>query len=204
MSKILHKARTKLLVPTFIFVSFLLEYLRNTWIFNGQLGGYVHDTNMAQYIPSTNNHNVTGTWTMTAGSVAGMISAHKAAAAETTTVNIPVTIPSNAVANKGAYLKRIVVNYEVGTADMTSITPTVNLVTTAADAGTPTVAAQIFTQTPAAATAKTQGKRQLIISITTPFWVSDTQYVLLALSCVCAAGTVLDFTGSVAYFTERL
>jgi hypothetical protein len=204
MSKVMSKTYSKFVIPFIMFLAMQAQYWKVAFVKNGQLGGYVHDTNMAQYIPPTSHHVVTGTWSLTAGSVAGMISHHKAAAAETTTVNVPICISSNAIANKGAYLKKIVINYEVGTADMTSITPTVNLVTTTADAGTPTVAAQTFTQTPVAATAKAQGKRQLIITITTPFWVADTQYVLVALSCVCAAGTVLDFTGDVAYFTERM
>ena len=67
--------------------------LVNAWVKNGQLGGYVHDTAMSQYIPPTAFHIVTGTWTQAAGAVAGTIAMHKAAAAETATVNIPIMIP---------------------------------------------------------------------------------------------------------------
>ena len=204
MSKVMSKVQSKFVIPFIMFLAMQAQYFKVAWVKNGVLGGYVHDTNMAQYIPSTNNHNVTGTWTMTAGGVAGMISAHKAAAAETTVITIPITVPSNAIASKGAYLKSIECYYEVTAADMTSITPVVNLVTNAADAGTPTVAAQTATVAPVVATAKIIGKHKLVLTITTPFWILNTQYVLLQLTCVCAAGTVIDYTGTIANFTERM
>src|SRR5512142_1807590 len=96
-------------------------------------GGYVHDTAMSQFIPPTKFHYVTGTWTQAAGQVAGTIAMHKAAAAETSTVTVPIEVPSNSVAGKGALLKSIEVDYEVLVADLTSITPTLNKVTRAAD-----------------------------------------------------------------------
>ena len=45
--------------------------------------GFTHDTAMAQYIPPTAMHFVTGTWTQAAGAVTDTICMHKAAAAQT-------------------------------------------------------------------------------------------------------------------------
>ncbi len=69
--------------------------------------GYVHDTHMSQFIPPTAFHCVTGTWTYTAGTVAGTISKHKATADDTYVVNIPIMIPTNSVALKGAKLASV-------------------------------------------------------------------------------------------------
>ena len=204
MSKVMSKTYSKFIVPFIMFLALNAQYLKNTWVKNGMLGGYVHDTNMAQYIPPVSCHFVTGTWTQAAGSVAGTIAMHKAAAAETNVITIPIAIPSNAIANKGAYLKSIEVDYEVLVADLTSSTPVVNLVTRGAEGAVAVVAAQTFTQTPVLATAKTVGKHKLVLSITTPFWVANTQYVLVQLTNVAPATTTFDLLAIVANFTERM
>ena len=204
MSKVMSKTYSKFIVPMVLFFALHAEFVKAAWVKNGMLGGYVHDTNMAQYIPPVSCHFVVGTWTQAAGSVAGTIAMHKAAAAETNVITIPITIPSNAITNKGAYLKSIEVDYEVLVADLTSSTPVVNLVTRGADGAVAVVAAQTFTQTPALATAKTVGKHKLVITITTPFWVTNLQYVLVQLTNVAPATTTFDLLGIVANFTERM
>jgi hypothetical protein len=81
----------------FLFLAVFYQGIMNAWVKNGQLGGYVHDTAMSQYIPPTAAHIVTGTWTQAAGQVAGTICMHKAAAAESPTITgnliIRYTIP---------------------------------------------------------------------------------------------------------------
>jgi hypothetical protein len=172
---------------------------------NKELGGYVHDTAMSQFIAPNTFHVATGTWTMVAGQVAHTISYHKAAANETTVVSIPIHVPSNSVAGKGAYLKSVEIDYEITIAEPTSITPLVNLVTRGADTAVATVAAQTFTQSPAAASAKTVEQHKLVLTITSPFWIDNDQYVLVELSIPTGAGgCVLDFYGAVANFTLRM
>ena len=179
----------------------LLKFFKNV---NAELGGYVHDTAMAQFISPTLFHVATGTWTTVAGQVAGTISRHKAANAETTVVNIPIVIPSNSVSGKGGYLKSIEIDYEITAADATSITPLIHLVTRAVEtAAMAAPAAQTFTQSPTLAASKTQDQHKLVLTITTPFWIDNDQYVLVELSCVCAAQTVLDFYAAVANYTLR-
>ena len=204
MSKVMSKTYSKFVIPFIMFLAMQAQYLKVAWVKNGMLGGYVHDTNMAQYIPPVSCHFVVGTWTQAAGSVAGTIAMHKAAAAETNVVTIPVTIPSNAIANKGAYLKSIEIDYEITVADLTSSTPVINLVTRGADGAVAVVAAQTFTQAPTLAVAKTVGKHKLVLTITTPFWISNLQYVLVQLTNVAPATTTFDLLGIVANFTERM
>ena len=171
---------------------------------NKELGGYVHDTAMSQFIAPECFHCATGTWTYVAGQVANTISYHKAAGNETTVINIPITIPSNSVAGKGSYLKSVEIDYEITIAEPTSITPLVNLVTRGADTAVAVVSAQAFTQSPAAAGAKSVDQHRLTLTITTPFWIDNDQYVLVQLSIPTGAGgCVLDLYGAVANYTLR-
>ena len=166
--------------------------------------GYVHDTAMSQYIPPTLFHCVTGTWTDEPGNVAGTIVKQKAAAAETTIVNIPIIIPSNSVALKGGYLKSIEVDYEILTAAATSITAALSKITRGADGAVAVVAAPAVTQDLTAATdAADVDQHKLTVTVTTPFWIDNDEEVLLKLTCVCALTTVLEFLGAVTNYTLR-
>ena len=167
--------------------------------------GFLHDTHMSQFIPPTAFHYVTGTWTDAAGNVAGTIVKQKAAAAETSVVNIPIPIPSNSVALKGSYLKSIEIDYEILTAAATSITATLNKVTRGADGAVAVVAAVAETQDLAAATdAADVDQHKLTVTVTTPAWIDNDEEYLLELSCVCALTTVLEFLGAVVNYTARL
>ena len=108
--------------------------------------GYVNDTHMSQYIPSTAMHGVTGTYTHAAGAVTGTIAYHRAAAASTGVINIPIMLPSNSSAQKGAYLKSVEVDYELLVAAATSVTFSMNKVTRGADLAVAVVAAVTVTQ----------------------------------------------------------
>ena len=164
----------------------------------------INNTHAAQYIPPTKFHCVTGTWTEAAGQVAGTICRHKAAAAETTVVTIPIEVPSNSVALQGVKLTSIEVDFEILVADCTSITTTLNKVTRGIDTAVAVVAAVVQTQVPAAATLKVTDQRKLVVTLTTPEWVNQNTYYLLQLSMVCAATTQMDFLAAVANFTFRM
>ena len=166
--------------------------------------GYVHDTKMAQYIPPTAFHEVTGTWTKAAGNVAGTIVTQKAAAAETAVVNIPILIPGNQNANKGGMLNSVEIDYEILTAAATSITAVLNLITRGVDGAVAVKAVEPSTQDLTAATdAADVDQHKLIVTVTTPSYLDDDEYYLLELTCVCAATTVLEFLGATANYTLR-
>src|SRR5512143_2281369 len=170
-----------------------------------QAGGYVHDTNMSSYVPPTCWHFATATMTHIAGQVAGTIAMHRAANNETSVVTIPILLPSNAVAGKGAYLKSIEVDYEVLVAEPTSITWTLNKVTRAADTADAVVAAVTKTDTLAAADAKTVNEHKQTITLSTPVWIDNDEYFLLQASIVAGAGgTTEDFLAAVANWTLRV
>lgn len=187
----------------------LKAYFAHRWSiitrYGTELGGYVHDTAMSQFISPGMMHFVTGTWSDAAGTVAGTIAKAKAAAAETTVINIPIIIPSNSVALKGSYLQSVEIDYQIQTSALTSFTLTMNKVTRGTDTNGLTVASVTGTQTlTPASTAATVAKHRDKFTITTPFWIDNDEEVFLVATAVCAAGSVLHINGAVANYTARL
>src|SRR5512136_868368 len=166
--------------------------------------GYVHDTHMSQYIPPTAFHCVTGTWTQTAGAVAGTISKHCAAADIDTVINIPIMIPSNSVALKGAKLASVEIDYEIAAAAATSVTATMNKITRGADGADATKTPVTVTQDLTAATdAADVDEHKLTVTVTTPAWIDHNEYYLLVLT-VDTNSCTIDLLGAVANFTLRM
>lgn len=164
----------------------------------------IHNTHMSQFIPVTLFHPVTGTFTWVAGDVAGTIAMNRAAANETSVITIPIVVPSNSVALNGCKLASIEVDYEIKTAEPTSITWTLNKVTRGADTAVAVVAAVTKTNTIADASAKSVEQHKQTITITTPAFVDNDEYYLLECSMVAGAGgNTTKFLGAVANFTFR-
>ncbi len=167
--------------------------------------GYVHDTGMSQFIPPTVMHYVTGTWTDAAGAIPGTIAKHKAAGAETGVVTVPIRVPSNSVAQKGAYLKSIEVDYELLLAAATSVTPVLNKVTRGIEGAIAVVAAVTQTMNLVAGTsAATENQHKMIVTLTTPAWIDNDEEYLLQLSFVCGGVVTIDVLGAVANYTLRV
>lgn len=166
--------------------------------------GYVHDTHMSQYIPPTAMHCVTGTWTQTAGATTGTIAKHKAAADDDTVINIPIMIPSNSVALKGAKLASVEVDYEIAAAIATTVTATMNKITRGANGADATKTDVPVTQDLAAAVAAcTVDEHKLVVTVTTPAWIDNDDYYLLVLT-VDTNSCTIDLLGAVANFTLRM
>lgn len=167
--------------------------------------GFVHDTAMSQFIPPTDMLPITGTWTEAAGAVAGTICKHKAAAAETSTVHIPIDLLSNSVALKGVLLKSIEVDYEVLIAACTSVTAVLKKIVRGVDGEVAVVSAPVITQDLAAATdAADVDQHKLKVTLTTPVWIDNDEYYILQMVFVAAATTTIDVLAAVVNFTLRL
>ena len=167
--------------------------------------GYVHDTAMSQYIPPTAMHCVTGTWTDAAGAVSGTIAKNRAAAASTSTINIPLILPSNSVALKGALLASVELDYEVLVAAATSITLSIAKVVRGIDTAVAVVSAPAGAQLLVpATTAATVDQHKDKFTLTTPVYIDNDEYFFLKAVAVCAATTQLDLLAAVANFTLRL
>ena len=168
--------------------------------------GYVHDTHMAQYIPPTAFHFSTATMTQVAGQVAGTIALHRAAANQTSLITIPVMIPSNSIALKGAYLTSIEVDYENTTgAISTSMTPVVYSVARGADTAVAVVSTLTSTYTPVQANLLLQDQVKCTVTLTTPVWVDNDVYILVQFSLIAGGGgSTQEFYAAVANFTLRV
>jgi hypothetical protein len=163
----------------------------------------INNVHFSQYISPLNFHIVTGTWTQVAGQVAGTICLHKAAAAETSVVTVPVEAPSNSIALQGSKLLSVEIDFEVLVADLTSITATIKKISRGIEGAVAVATAVTFTQSPTAALAKAVEQHKLVLTLDTPAWIDNDEYYLVQLSCVAPATTTLDFLAAVANFVFR-
>lgn len=167
----------------------------------------IHNTHVSQFIPPTVFHYVTGTWADAAGAVTDTIVKKVTAADATSTINVPVTIPSNSIGLQGAKLVSVEIDYEVLTAACDAVSAVFNLVTRGADGAAATVAAQTFTYDAGHDTAGERidvDQHKMTLTLDTPIWIDNDQYVLVELTFDRAATTVVDMIAAVANFTLRM
>jgi len=167
----------------------------------------MHNTHVSQYIPPTLFHCVTGTWTEAAGQVTGTIVKHVAATDESSVVTIPVTIPSNSVGLQGAYLKSVEIDFEILVAACDALAAVVNKVTRGSDGADAVVAAQTFSYDAghdSAAERIDVDEHRMTLTLETPIWIDNDEYVLVEITADKAATTTMDFLAAVANFTLRM
>jgi len=145
---------------------------------------------------------------MTNGFVAGTIIIKVNDADQTSIVTIPIMLPSNSVALKGSYIRTIEIDYEIVDAPLTSVTAAVNKVTRGADGADAVVAAQTFTYDSGHDTAEErveQDTHKMVLTLDTPIWIDNDEYLLVALTCDQAGDNgVIQFFSATANYTERL
>jgi hypothetical protein len=173
-----------------------------------QQGGYVHDTAVSVMIPPRACVFNVGTWTDTAGAVAGTYCVTKTGAANSPFVAIPLMPLQNSVALKGSYLKSIDVWWILGTAALTTLTATIRQNTAPANA-----AAYPASVTPAFtydsnhlnnAARVTVAQHTMTLTVTTPFWLANTEQDILELTLVDPGTSVFNFYGARANYTLRM
>ena len=169
--------------------------------------GYVHDTHMSQFIfPSEFQHSA-GTWTVSEASNL-MKSARSAADAAFTTL-IPIPLPSNDSAKKGALLKSIDVYYAIGTAAADDFaTVELEKITLGPDDTAVTGAAVTTTcdtgHDSAAERKAVDDDHVMTVTLSTPEWIDDAAAYFLKLVVDAAATTVFTFFGARANYTLRV
>ena len=185
----------------------MLDYVRKHW--NAvQVGGYVHDTDMAVFMPLTSIKATIGTWTMTAASSVWTLL--HSTADNTSVLFIPIKLPQNSVPFKGAMLNSIDIWYFCGTADADDITPVIQKLTYPATGGTiPSVAAVPFTYDANHLTALARYTHAatwhtMTLTITTPFFVDDDDQVYVELTYNSSASSVDAICAVRANYTARL
>ena len=169
--------------------------------------GYVHDTQMSQWIAFSQCAYSAGTWTPTLAS--NVASNNRTAADANFNIFIPVRLPSNGAAYKGAYLKSIDVYYSVATAALDDLA-TVELekiVMAAATGSAPTGSAPAISLDAGhdtAAERKATGEHKMTVTLTTPVWVDDDDHYVLYMACDAAATSVFKLYGARANYTFRI
>lgn len=167
--------------------------------------GYVHDTSMSALTNVAKITATVGTWAMTVA--AHIWTLNKSAAADTSVLKVPLELPGNAAALKGAYLKTIDIYWINATANLTDMSVEVYQSTFPAQAGTLATALLASSYDSAHDTAAkryTQAQHKMTITLTTPIWVSNTNEVYIELTCNAAATSAVKLQGVAANYTLRL
>ena len=167
----------------------------------------IHNTHVTQFIPPTLFHCVTGTWSQKAGQVTDTIALGVTATDQVCTVNIPVMIPSNSIGLQGAKLDSVEVDFEILIAACDAVTAVFNLVTRGANGADAVVTAQTFTYDTghdAAAERYAVDEHRMTLTLATPIWIDNDQYVLIELTFDKAATTTVELLAAVANFTLRM
>lgn len=171
--------------------------------------GYVHDTAMSLWIPPTQCLLTVGAWVDTVSPTTALIYMKKrTAAAATNQCIIPIPIPQNSVALKGALLKSIDIWWETTVAAFTTLTALISRATEPLDTvayaapAAPAFTYDALNLTNAARIAVEQ--RKMTLTVTTPFFLATDDQVYVDITLVAAATTQFDFYGARANYTLRL
>lgn len=173
--------------------------------------GYVHDTAMSQFVPPNQIGYSAGTWTLTAAS--NVWSLDRTAADASFTLYIPVPVPSNGAALKGAYLVSIELMYSVATAacdDFATVAVYKDTLQAAAASGSGTLntaTAVTVTQDAGhdtAAERKAADEHRMCVTLSTPEWIDDDAAFHMECVVDAAAATVFKVFGAIINYTLRL
>ena len=168
--------------------------------------GYVHDTAMSQFIPPADIQFSAGTWAMAVAT--NVWSLNRTAADAAFTIYVPVPIPSNSVAMKGAYLTSIELMYSIATAAADDFA-SVNLYKdTLAVSGTLNTAALVSITIDAAHDSAAErlavDEHRMVVTLDTPAWIDNDEAYHLRGVVDAAAGTVFKVFGAIINYTLRI
>ncbi len=167
--------------------------------------GYVNDTQMSAFTPPEEATGTVGTWAMAVAS--HLWTLNKSAANDTSVVKIPLKLPANAAALKGALLKSIDIWWVNATADLDALSAEIYKATMPAQAGTLATAAVTFTYDTghdAAAERITQATHKMTLTITTPVWVDEDNEFYVELTVDAGASSAFKLYGARANYTLRV
>jgi hypothetical protein len=167
--------------------------------------GYVNDTHMSAFTAPEEMTATVGTFTMTVAS--NIWTLNKTAADNTSVVKIPLKLPANSVALKGAYLESVDIWWDCGTAANDAVSAAIFKSTLPANGSALATASVTFsydTGHDTAAERLTLASHKMTLTITTPFWVDEDNEVYVELTIDAAAGSVDKLQGARANYTLRI
>ena len=167
--------------------------------------GYVHDTQMSAFTTPAEMTATVGTWAMAVAS--HLWTLNKAAADNTSVIKIPLKLPANAAALKGAYLKSVDIWWDCGTAANEAVSAEIYKASLPANGGALATAAVTFSYDSgrdSAAERLTLASHKMTLTISTPFWVDEDNEAYVELTIDAAAASVNKLQGARANYTLRL
>lgn len=180
--------------------------------YTSELGGYVHDTAVSNWISPNMCSYVTGTWTDAVGAVSGTVVKEKAAADNTGVIYIPISAAaqSNSVGLKGSYLKSIDIWWATTTAALDAAGATAlidQFILPINGAAFPALVAIAFsydTGNDTAGETDDLDEHRMTLTLTTPFWLDNDDLVQVRLTLDAATTSVVRFHGARVNTTLRL
>lgn len=167
--------------------------------------GYVHDTHMSALTTPAEVTPTVGTWAMAVAS--NIWTLNKTAADNTSVLKIPLKLPGNASAFKGARLKSVDVWYSIATAACDAVSAALYKATLPAQAGTlsaASVSTSYDTDHDAAAERYAVAQHKMTLTLTTPEWVDDDAEYFIELTVDAAATSVVKLQGARANYDLRV
>jgi hypothetical protein len=168
--------------------------------------GYVNDKEMSQMIPIESMSFVTGTWVPTLAS--NVVSSERTSADSSSNIFVPIPIPSNEVALKGAKLKSIDVYYNIAVAALDDFaTVELEKIVLEVDGTIPTGAAVSITLDTAhdtAAERKALDEHKMTVTLDTPVWIDDNEVYYLYMVIDSAATSDFGMFPAVAHYELRV
>jgi len=168
--------------------------------------GYVHDTQMSQFVPPSAIIKSAGTWTDSV--VTNRPVSTRTAGAAAFTLMVPALIMSNAAALKGAQLKSIDLFWTSGTADFTDVnTVEIDKVTLAANSvicsGAAVTGVVIDGGNDTNAKRITQASHTMNVALPVPAWIANGEAYYLVAVFNAAGATTFVLTGARVNYTLR-
>lgn len=167
--------------------------------------GYVNDTKMSQFIPASMIQKSAGTWTPTLSN--NTIGDVRSAADASFNLFIPVLVPSNDVALKGARLLSVDVHFKIGTAacdDFATVEMEKMSISSAGAVTGAAVTTTLDTANDTAAERKAVADHFMTITLATPEWVDKDAVYWVYCAVDAAATSVFTLWGAKANFELRV
>ncbi len=170
--------------------------------------GYVNDTSMSAFTTPAECTGTVGTWAMAQASHAWTL--NHTAADNTSLVKIPLKLPANSKALKGALLKSIDIFFSNATADCDAVSAELYVATlpTAGTGGSLAPGSAVTCTYDAdhdtAAKRYAQATHRMTLNVTTPVWIDEDNEAYVELTIDAAATSVVKLMGARANYTLRI
>jgi hypothetical protein len=167
--------------------------------------GYVHTTDITQFIPPSMIHKTGGTWTPTLS--AGKFYDVRTAADASFDLIVPLLVPGSSLGTQGGKITKVTFFYRIGTAaadDFATVKVYKNLFADGAASTATELDVTIDTGHDAAAERKAVEYHKMSMTIDSPEFIQDDYAYYLQMTIDAAAATVVWVYGAEVEYTLRV